>query len=257
MIPKIIHYCWFGNGELPEQEQKCIESWKKMCPDYEIIRWDESNYDVNVIPYTRDAYKEKKWSFVSDYARVEIIYKYGGIYLDTDVELLKPLDGYLNDGMFCGFESRDSLMDKKGIQYENSVNFGLGFGAEAGNSILKDILELYKELSFYKDDGTLNLVACPHYQTMVLIKHGLKDDRTYQKLENCIVYPEDYFSPKSYLTGKITLTPNTVSIHHFRVSWTDEEGRKNLELEWKYCQKYGYTIAKVIMKIRRILKIKK
>ena len=256
MIPKVIHYCWFGNGEIPEKEQQCIASWKKWCPDYKIVRWDESNYDVNAIPYTRDAYKEKKWSFVSDYARVVIIYHHGGIYLDTDVELLKPLDDYLNDGMFCGFESRDPLMDRNGIKYENSVNFGLGFGAEAGNIILKDLLDLYKTLSFYKEDGSLNLMACPHYQTNVLMQHGLKDDRSYQKLENCVVYPEDYFSPKSYLTGQITVTENTVSIHHFRVSWTDDAGRKDLELQWHYCQKYGYTVMRIIMKLRRMFKIK-
>lgn len=256
MIPKVIHYCWFGHGEIPEKEKRCIESWKKWCPDYQIVRWDESNYNVNIIPYTRDAYKEKKWSFVSDYARVDIIYQHGGIYLDTDVELLKSLDAYLKDGMFCGFESRDPLMDKKGIKYENSVNFGLGFGAEAGHVILKDILDLYSTLSFYQADGSLNLMACPHYQTQVLIRYGLRDDRSYQKLENCVVYPEDYFSPKSYLTGKITITENTVSIHHFRVSWTDEEGRKNLELQWKYYEKYGYTVGRILLKLRRILKVR-
>lgn len=256
MIPKVIHYCWFGHGELPEKEQECIESWKKMCPDYKIIRWDESNYDVNVIQYTADAYKEKKWSFVSDYARVDILYRYGGIYLDTDVELVKNLDSFLNKRMFCGFESRDPIMDKKKIPYENSVNFGLGYGAEKGNPILKDILDLYKTLSFYNKDGSLNLLACPFYQTKILMQYGLIDNREYQELEYCVVYPPDFFSPKSYLTGEIAITENTVSIHHFRVSWTDDEGRRNLELQWKYCQKYGYTLAKIIMKIRRIFSVK-
>lgn len=255
MIPKIIHYCWFGKGEIPEIEQKCIESWKKYCPDYEIKRWDETNYDVHKVKYMSDAYKEKKWSFVSDYARVDIIYQYGGIYLDTDVELVKPLDDFLDKKMFCGFESRDPLMDKKGISYENSVNFGLGFGAEKENQILADTLELYKNLSFYKEDGSLNLMACPHYQTEVLIRHGLIPDRRHQVIEECEIYPPEYFSPKSYLTGKIECTKETVSIHHFRVSWTDEKGRKDLEREWKYCQKYGYTIAKIFMRVRHFFHV--
>ena len=256
MIDRVIHYCWFGGNPIGEDLQRCIDSWKKYCPDYQIVRWDESNYDVHKNQYMSDAYKEKKWSFVSDYARLDIIYQHGGIYLDTDVELLKSLDDFLKYEMFCGFESRDDLMDQHGIAYEESVNFGLGYGAEKGHPILKAMLDYYEGLSFYREDGSLNLLACPVYQTEVLRRYGLITNRKFQQIQHCTVFPAEVFSPKSYLTGKISITPETVSIHHFKVSWADEEGRKNLELEWKYCQKYGYTAMRIIMKVRKLLRIK-
>ena len=153
MIPKVIHYCWFGGNPLPEEAKRCIESWKKYCPDYKIIEWNENNYDVNSNEYMKAAYKEKKWAFVSDYARIDVVYKYGGIYMDTDVELVKELDSFLNDRMYCGWEMRDPLLDKLGRSYENSVAFGLGFGAEKGHPALKKILDLYDRISFYNEDG--------------------------------------------------------------------------------------------------------
>lgn len=225
MIPKVIHYCWFGKNDLPEEAQKCIASWKKFCPDYEIKEWNEKNYDVRKNKYMSDAYNEKKWAFVSDYARIDIIYNYGGIYLDTDVELLRPLDELLKDKMFCGWESRDPILDEKKITYENSVAFGLGFGAEKNNNALKDMLKLYEKLNFINEDGSLNLMACPHYQTEILKKYGLDDSkRTYQRImDDIIVYPENYFSPKSMTTGKITLTDETYSIHHFSGTWIEKE----------------------------------
>lgn len=220
MIPKIIHYCWFGRNPLPEDAIKCIESWKKYCPDYKIIQWNEDNYNINKNQYMADAYKERKWAFVSDYARLDVVNQYGGIYMDTDVELIKPLDKFLTEKMFCGWEERDKYYVLKNPQYENSVNFGLGYGSEKDNPILKDILEFYKHISFYNDDGSLNLIACPHYQTEVMKKYGLDDTiRSYQEILYATVYPEDYFSPKSITTGKIILTDNTVSIHHFSMSW--------------------------------------
>lgn len=256
MIDKVIHYCWFGGNPIPDDLQKCIDSWSIMCPDYRIVRWDETNYDVHKNKYMSDAYKEKKWSFVSDYARIDIIHQQGGIYLDTDVELVKSLDSLLQYDMFCGFESRDDLMDKHGIDYEEAVNFGLGYGAVKGHPILKALLDYYDTLNFYNSDGTLNLVACPVYQTKIMKQYGLKANRKKQVFDNCLVLPSDYLSPKSYLTGKITITENTIGIHHFKVSWTDEAGRKDLELQWHYCQKYGYTMMRIIMKLRRMFKIK-
>lgn len=252
MIDKVIHYCWFGGNPIPKDLQKCIDSWKHFCPDYQIVRWDETNYDVQKNKYMADAYKEKKWSFVSDYARIDIIYSYGGIYLDTDVELVKSLDDFLTYPMFCGFEGRDDLMDKYGIDYEESVNFGLGYGAEKGHPILKSILDYYEHISFYKEDGSLNLTACPVYQTEVLKQFGLMANRNYQEIENCVVFPADYFSPKSFLTGRINITNNTVSIHHFKVSWTSEEEQKALQENWNYYNKYGFMLGKILLKIKRI-----
>ena len=250
MIPKVIHYCWFGKSPLPEKAVECIESWKRFCPDYEIIQWNEENYDFSKNQYVKDAYKEKKWAFVSDYARVDIIYNMGGIYLDTDVELIASLDDFLSDKLFCGWENRDPLLDVIGQEYENSVSFGLGFGSEAGHPLLKKILDIYENLSFYNIDGSLNLTACPKYQTDALKTFGLDTtQRTFQKLQDIVVYPEDCFSPKSILTGKIDITENTVAIHHFSMSWVDKESKIIHNLEWKLCSIMSYKQAKKIVKL--------
>ena len=232
MIPKIIHYCWFGGNPEPEDVKKCIVSWKKYLPNYEIRRWDESNYDVHKNQYMSDAYKEKKWAFVSDYCRLDVVYRYGGIYLDTDVEIIKSFDPLLKEKMFCGFESRDPMMLKKRRQIEQSVAFGLGFGAEAGHPALKDMLDLYETLNFYKEDGSLNLVACPHYQTQILKQYGLVDNGETQRFKNGIAYSAEYFCPLSNVTNKMLfLTENTYSIHHFTVSWASPKALK--ERVWK------------------------
>ena len=251
MIPKIIHYCWFGGNPLPEEAKRCIDSWKKYCPDYKIIEWNESNYDVNSNEYMKAAYNEKKWAFVSDYARVDVVYRYGGIYMDTDVELIKPLDKFLYQKLYCGWEFRDPLLDKMGKSYENSVNFGLGFGAEKEHPALKKILDLYQNLSFYNEDGTLNLMSCPHYQTEILKQFGLDDTkRTRQKLQDdIVVYEEEVFSPKSPLTGKITITDKTVSIHQFSMTWINEKERKLQNIEWNLTERFGYGFAHMFSKI--------
>ena len=160
-IPKVIHYCWFGGNELSQKAVKCMESWKKYCPDWEIKEWNEQNYDVEKIPYIRDAYKEKKWAFVSDYVRLDVVWQYGGIYLDTDVELIKPLDFFLEEEVFFALEKKNLC-----------INTGLGFGAVPENRILRQLMELYEKLSFYMEDGSLNLIACPRYNTEFFVKKG-------------------------------------------------------------------------------------
>ena len=259
MIPKIIHYCWFGRNPLPDDAIKCIESWKKYCPDYKIIQWNEDNYDINKNKYMADAYKEKKWAFVSDYARLDVVNQFGGVYMDTDVELIKSLDEFLEKKMFCGWEERDKYYILKNPQYENSVNFGLGYGSERNNPILVDILKLYEHISFYNDDGSLNLMACPHYQTEVMKKYGLDDSvRSYQEIPYATIYPEDFFSPKSITTGEINLTNNTVSVHHFSMSWIDPKEKKFQDLEWKLQKYINYKWAKYIIKVISIpYKLKK
>lgn len=227
MIPKTIHYCWFGGNMEPDDVKRCIASWRKVLPDYEIRRWDESNYDVHKCNYMSDAYKEKKWAFVSDYARVDIVHEYGGIYLDTDVEAIRSFDSLLHERMFCGFESRDPIGMKNGLEVEYSVNLGLGYGAEAGHPVLKDILDLYATLSFYNQDGSLNLVACPRYQTNILKRHGLVANNMTQRFDTGIAYSPEYFCPQSNITDRMLhLTENTYSIHHFTVSWAS---KKDLE----------------------------
>lgn len=218
MIPKIIHYCWFGNGEIPAKDKKCIESWKKFCPDYQIIQWNESNYDVTKNKYMFDAYQQKKWGFVPDYARLDIVYNHGGIYLDTDVELIRNLDSLLDNEGFVGFEQPEY------------INLGLGFGAVKGNTTIGNILEHYKSLEFIKEDGSLNLTPSPYYNTEAIVKEGFAADGTLQTIENFTIYPKDYFCPRDYYSGKMNMTDNTYSIHWFNASWQSPHKRRMLKI---------------------------
>lgn len=213
MIPKKVHYCWFGNNNMPDEYLKYMETWKKYCPDYEIIRWDEQNYDVMKNDYLKQAYRSKKWAFVSDYARVDVIYQYGGVYLDTDVELVKNFDEFLKWDMFCGFES------------SNYIAWGLGFGAVRGHEILEEVMSVYEQMEFINSDGTLNMVNCPVIQSSVMSKYGFVLDGTPQEKNNVAVYPPEFFSPYSYIKGFGRITANTHSIHHYSESWKEEENK--------------------------------
>lgn len=206
-IPKRIHYCWFGKQDIPEQYKKYIDSWKKLCPDYEIIRWDESNYDYKKVKYTHQAYNAGKWAFVSDYARLDVIEQYGGIYLDVDVEVVKNLDGLLADQMFCGFE--------KG----NCVNTGLGFGAVKGFELLKSMKEMYHQVDFLRDDGTLNLTACTKYQTDFLKKNGLKRNGKQQNIKGIKVYPRTVLAPYDFWGVDNQFSDMTHAVHHYAATW--------------------------------------
>ena len=226
MIPKKIHYCWIGGKPLPESAKKCIKSWKKFCPDYEIVEWNEKNYDFTKNQYMKDALEAKKWGFVPDYARLDIIYQHGGIYLDTDVEIIKSFDDLLSNKGFAGFESRDH------------VALGLGFGAEAGNPVIKKLMGSYEELSFRNADGTLNLIASPALNTETLKRLGLTQPAQYQVLcDSFNIYPIEYFCPKSYDDGIIRKTKNTYSIHHFDSSWFTPEMQKEKQERWNRKQK--------------------
>ena len=207
MIPKVIHYCWFGGNPLPELAKKCIKSWKKYCPDYEIIEWNESNFDFNCCDYAKEAYQAKKWAFVSDVARMKIIYEYGGIYLDVDVEVIKPLDDLLLNDAYFGFEA------------DKYIATGLGFGACKGNELIGLFLDDYYNRSFVKDDGSFDTTPCPQIQTSILLKFGLIQNGTKQIIKNATIFPTDFFCPLDYNTGKTTITSNTYSIHHFNASW--------------------------------------
>ena len=213
MIPKTIHYIWFGEKQKPDKVLECIESWKKYCPDYTIIEWNESNYDISQSQFAYEAMLEGKWAFVSDYARLDIIYKHGGIYLDTDVELLKSLDPLMSDKAFMGFE------DGK------SVSSGLGFGSVKGFHLIKEMRDLYDGIRFKLDDGTLNTVACPVYTTEFLTQKGLIQDNTQQTIDGMVIYPSEYFSPKMPGYSKLKLTDNTYSIHHYDMSWVDNPSK--------------------------------
>lgn len=220
MIPKVIHYCWFGGAPKPESVLRCIDSWKKKCPDFEIREWNEDNIDVSMNEYTRQAYEEKCWGFVPDYLRLWIIYNYGGIYLDTDVQVVKNMTPLLTNKGYAGYEADTGKM----------VAFGLGFGAEAGNPLIEEHMQLYDNLQFRLPDGSLNKVASPIYSTKLLEEHGLDRGKAgIQILQDFVVYPEDYFCPKSFETGLTRRTKNTYSIHHYDASWYTEEER----VAWK------------------------
>ena len=188
--------------------------------------------DFHTFPFVKEAYESKKWAFVSDYARLDIIFNEGGIYMDTDVEMIKSFDELLKEKMFCGFESRDPVGFKRGQNIEYSVNLGLGYGAEKGHPYLKDMLDLYQALHFYNEDGSLNLVACPRYQTKVLSRYGLVANNKTQRLDECIVYSPEYFCPQSNVTDKMLYSiERSYSIHHFTVSWASAKDLK--ARDWK------------------------
>ena len=212
-IPKKIHYCWLGRNPKPKSVLKCIESWKKFCPDYEIIEWNEDNLDISSHLYSRQAYEAKAWAFATDYFRLWIVYTHGGIYLDTDVEIIKPLDPLLENKAFMGFEEEDKIAS------------GLGFGAEAGSPFLAENMKIYEALAFRNEDGTYNRLPAPEYSTKVAMAHGLtKDDGKIQQVLDLTCYPREYFSPKDYFTGRLHVTKNTYSIHHYDSTWfTPEE----------------------------------
>lgn len=206
MIPKTIHYCWFGRGEKPKLAQKCIASWKKFCPDYEIIEWNEDNFDVHKNCYTEEAYNSKKYAFVTDFVRLYVLYNYGGIYMDTDVELLKPLDSFLRYEAFSGFES---------AQF---VPTGL-MAAKEGVPIIGELLDYYNDKHFVKQNGELDLTTNCVSITQIMCKHGLKLNGQFQTVNGFTLFPQEYFCPFINETGELKKTEKTVAIHWFNKSW--------------------------------------
>lgn len=238
MIPKIIHYCWFGGSALPAQAKQCIKSWKKHCPDYQIIRWDESNFDITTCPlYVWQAYEAKKWAFVSDYARLKIIYENGGVYLDTDVTLLKNLDLFLEYTAFFGRE--DDLY----------VNTGLGFGAEKGARIMHELMSDYCNVPFIQDDGNMDLTPCPVRNTKIFMQNGLKQDGSRQVLKDgVLILPVEYLCPIDVHTMKLTINENTYSIHQFAGTWLLGEAAKRQKYKTRKQrieQKFGTHMASI------------
>ena len=227
MIPKIIHYCWFGRNPLPELAQKCIASWKKYLPDYEIKEWNEDNFDVNIIPYTAEAYKAKKYAFVSDYARFWILYKYGGIYFDTDVEVIRPIDDIISKGNFMGCETdaskdgSDACSVAPGLGL--GVNPGLGLGVNPGLGLVKKMLDYYEGKHFVHEAVMKNQITVVHIATQVLRENGLKDMVGIQEVAGCFIYPSEYFCPINVTTGRIHVEKNTRTIHHYAGTWVDKK----------------------------------
>lgn len=250
-IPKVIHYCWFGRNPLPELAKKCIESWKKFFPDYEIKEWNEDNYDVNKIAYTKEAYEAKKYAFVSDYARFDILYQYGGIYFDTDVEVIKPFDDILKNGPFMGSE-------RNGTESENAkiaVAPGLGISATPNMPIYKEILDDYQSSHFCVDGNYSAVKTVVVFATEPLLAKGLTNSDEVQEVAGLKIYPKEYFAPKCVDTKKLTITKNTYSIHHYDASWAEwydkREGERGPKLKKIFGKWLGGKINLVIYVIQK------
>jgi hypothetical protein len=215
MIPKIIHYCWFGRNPLPKSAVKCINSWRKFFPDYEIKEWNEDNFDVNSIPYTAEAYQARKYAFVSDYARFWILYHFGGIYFDTDVEVIKPMDDIIERGPFMGIE----VVGTEIFESYPLVNPGLGLGAEPGLSFYKKVKDYYESIHFVNDAGIISGGTVVKHTTGLLLDFGLSPGDIFQQIEGISIFPSDFFNPFDDLTGKLRITDNTRSIHWYAATW--------------------------------------
>ena len=209
MIPKIINYCWFGGGDLDELSRKCIDSWSRLCPDYKIVKWDESNFDISSSRYAKEAYEGKMWAFVSDYARLKIIYGYGGFYLDTDVELIKSLDSLRVHDCYVATECIGRIAT------------GLSFGAKQQSPLVEAMLAEYDNCRFSYGHSLMDLTPCPERNTMAFLKLGYCPSSLPVKVGDAIVYPPEFFSPKDWETGEVVLTQNTISIHHFNATWRE------------------------------------
>lgn len=244
MIPKVIHYCWFGGNPLPPLAVKCIESWRKFLPSYEIKEWNESNFDVNCISYTQEAYAAKKYAFVSDYARFYILYHHGGLYFDTDVEVIRAIDGIVARGPFMGCENK-----VKTGETTLAVAPGLGMAANPGVELYAELLDLYSGLHFKNADGSLNMKTVVSYTTEQLCKHGLKNINEIQEVAGVWVYPKEWFCPIDYDTRKRNDTSNTRLVHHYAASWVP---KRTLFLVWLQRQ-IGKNAIQCMQRLKRLL----
>lgn len=207
MIPKVIHYCWFGGNPLPELAVKCIDSWKKFLPEYEIVEWNESNFDVNAYIFAKQALENRRFAFVSDVCRLHVLKEFGGIYMDTDVEALQSLDAFLHHAAFSGFENDDYV--PTGIM-----------ASEKNGQWVTEMLQYYDGRPFINEQNEPHNISNTSIITGLMVEKGFVMNNTFQEMPGYIAfYPNEYFCPKSYKTGKITITKNTYCIHHFAKSW--------------------------------------
>ena len=213
MIPKIIHYCWFGRGEKPELAKKCIDSWQKLCPDFEIREWNEDNCDYLVMPFMAEAYAAKKYAFVSDVMRLLVLEQYGGVYFDTDVEVVRDIAPFMEDEGFFG------------VKNDQYVASGLTIASVPHHPVVQAMIEEYRKLHFTNADGTTNAVGCPHLNTDIMERYGLVRNGQEQTVAGIHVYPADFFNPLDSVTGKLTKTENTYSIHWYSMSWLPKRVR--------------------------------
>ena len=238
-IPKIIHYCWFGKNPQPELMKKCIKSWKKYLPDYELKLWDENSFDIDSNVFVKQAYESKKWAFVTDYVRFYALYNYGGIYMDTDVEVLKNLDCFLEHNAFTG--------------YENEILIPTGIiGSSKGHSWVKKIMQYYEQTSFVRDDGSLSTQPNTAIITKITTdKYGFNALEGYQILKDgLVIYPKEYFCPKNYYDNSIVITENTYTIHHFSGSWHTRFDKFKLQLHKLFIRAFGEKLHETLIRMR-------
>lgn len=233
MIPKVIHYCWFGGNPKSEFINKCMKSWEKYCPDYKIIEWNENNFDISMNLYVKEAYENRKWAFVSDFVRLFVLAKYGGFYLDTDVELVKSLDAFINYPAFTGYESKNFI--------PTAV-----MGAEKGNEWITYLLTYYDNRHFVLEDGQLDMTTnVVSITDMTKKKYSIEfENRKFEIPGTVCIFPKDYFAPKSPGERKYVITQNTVGIHHFDGSWMEGNRRIN-RVKMRY-SKYLCLIKKIL-----------
>lgn len=231
MIPKIIHFCWLSGSEYPELIEKCICSWKEKLSDYEIICWDTSRFDIDSCRYTKEAFAEKKYAFASDYIRLYALYHFGGIYLDSDIEVMKSFDDLLHLKAFTCFQKMSTTLSPWII------------GCEKGNPIIKEFLDYYEGRSFYDKNGKMDLTPNPYPFTRICREHGLllKDEN--QNLDSITVFSHDYFCPYSPSNGQLEITDNTYAIHYFNAEWMSEEQKKRRKKKQEVTKKYGKYIG--------------
>ena len=215
-IPKVIHYCWFGGAPFPELVKKCMKSWEKYCPDYKIVCWNEENFDVNSNRYVKEAYEAKKWAFVSDYVRLYVVYENGGVYLDTDVELLKPLDSLIEKEGYMGYEK------------DGNISTGLGFACEKGNPLVKALLDDYRDIPFKLSEDKYDITPCPVRNTKRIESLGMDIKNKNSVFMGIRFLPEEYLCPMDYYTGRKNITKNTYSIHRYSASWTSAISKRTI-----------------------------
>lgn len=234
MIPKIIHYCWFGRNPKPELAEKCIESWHRICPDYKIVEWNEETFDINSNMYVKQAYEAGKYAFVTDYVRLFAIYTVGGIYMDTDVMILKNLDQFLNHAAFSGFESKTKI--PTGI-----------IASEAGQPLIGELLHYYNDARFAKEDGSYNMTTNVEIITGLLTSRGFKPNGEFQVISGVAFYPQNIFCPDHKKLNDKDYMRDTVTIHYFAGSWKSEAAKKReASLWWKMIAKPAMLVSKLL-----------
>lgn len=231
MIPKTIHYFWFGGEKKPDIFYKCLSSWRKYAPDFSIKEWNEHNFDINFCLYSAQAYQAKMYAFVSDAARYQVLYEHGGIYLDTDVEILRPLDLLLDNQLFMGFED------------ESSVAPGLIIGTVPKDKVIWELCKEYESRSFLDENGLPDKTTVCQITSVLLKKYGFILDGSFQRQENRTLYPQNYFCPLDFKTGKIEITLNTFTLHHYAATWHDDRYRRQIRYVQKLSRLLGYNLA--------------